>query len=181
MSDKMRDTAKKIVQDEGTKPAKGEGMDLAEKVKDVYSATGNYYVLGHLVQFTGLTDRTLRNYISMGILQGEKINGLWHFTPDQVDAVVRHPAVRPSILAKKNAIVYDFLLDTKKKTHRTCVILDLPGEDEKSLMEYFGYAICSGEFHDFKFSLDAIDGYPRVILRGEVCEVMKLIEGYYSR
>ena len=35
-------------------------------------ATENYYTLGHIVQFTGLTDRTLRNYISMGILQGEK-------------------------------------------------------------------------------------------------------------
>ena len=40
------------------------------------NATGNYYCIAHIVQFTGLTDRTIRNYISNGILQGEKINGI---------------------------------------------------------------------------------------------------------
>ena len=35
------------------------------------SATGNYYCIAHLVQFTGLTDRTIRNYISLGILKGD--------------------------------------------------------------------------------------------------------------
>ena len=34
--------------------------------------TGNYYVLQHLVLITGLTDRTLRSYISAGLLQGGK-------------------------------------------------------------------------------------------------------------
>ncbi len=43
---------------------------------------GNYYLISHLVLSTGLTDRTIRNYIASGILQGEKINGLWHFTPE---------------------------------------------------------------------------------------------------
>ena len=33
--------------------------------------TGNYYLISHLVLLTGLTDRTIRNYISSGILQGE--------------------------------------------------------------------------------------------------------------
>lgn len=154
--------------------------DKNKAATDNYSVTGNYYVLGHLVQFTGLTDRTLRNYISMGILEGEKINGLWHFTPEQVEVFVRHPAVRPSILAKRNAIVYDFLLDTKKRTHQACIILDFPGEDEKSLMEYFGYSICNGDFHDFRFSFDSIEGEPRVILRGNTHELMRLVDNYYS-
>ena len=34
--------------------------------------TGNYYLINHLVMFTGLTDRTIRNYIASGILQGKK-------------------------------------------------------------------------------------------------------------
>ena len=76
--------------------------------------TGNYYVINHLVMFTGLSDRTIRNYISSGILQGEKINGLWHFTPEQVEEFISHPSVRPSILAKNNGLVYDFILDNKK-------------------------------------------------------------------
>ena len=36
--------------------------------------TGNYFLINHLVMLTGLTDRTIRNYISSGILQGEKID-----------------------------------------------------------------------------------------------------------
>lgn len=43
--------------------------------------SGKYYLISHLVLLTGLTDRTIRKYISSGILQGEKIDGLWHFTP----------------------------------------------------------------------------------------------------
>ena len=81
-------------------------------------ATGNYYLINHLVLITGLTDRTIRNYISNGILHGEKINGLWHFTPEEVESFIAHPAVRPSILAKHHSAVYDFLLEKQKRTLR---------------------------------------------------------------
>ena len=91
----------------------------------------NYYLIRHVVLFTGLSDRTIRNYISAGLLQGEKINGLWHFTPEQVQRFICHPAVRPSILAKQNSAIYDFLLDNKKSTCESCLILDLPGKNKK--------------------------------------------------
>lgn len=65
-----------------------------------YHETGHYYTLGHLSQITGLTDRTLRSYLKNGILEGEKINGIWHFSEEQLDAFFRHPAVRPSIQSK---------------------------------------------------------------------------------
>jgi len=146
-----------------------------------YNATGNYYTIGHVVQFTGLTDRTVRNYISTGILEGEKINGIWHFTPEQVDAFVRHPTVRPSIQAKRNALIYDFLLDTKKKEPYTCMILDLPGEDRKEVAEYFCNTICESVLHDFRFSFDSVEGEPRVILRGHTNEVLELVNRYYNR
>ena len=57
--------------------------------------TGNYYTLGHLSQITGLTDRTLRTYLSKGILEGEKINGVWHFTEVQLDAFSGTPPSAP--------------------------------------------------------------------------------------
>ncbi len=146
-----------------------------------YSATGNYYTIGHIVQFTGLTDRTIRTYISMGLLQGEKINGLWHFTEDQEDAFMRHPSVRPSIMAKRNAVIYDFLLDEKKKEPRSCMILDFPCGEEKALTEYFCRAITDGEFRDFRFTLDSNDDMTRVILRGHTQELLKLVNGYYTQ
>ena len=145
-----------------------------------YSAEGNYYTIGHIVQFTGLTDRTIRNYIASGILQGEKINGLWHFTAEQVDAFMHDSAVRPSILAKNNAIVYDFLLQDHKTGQQGCMILDFPGEDVKTLNEYFCRAICDGDLHDFRFTLDCLGSVPRVILSGRTEELMDLVACYYE-
>lgn len=146
-----------------------------------FSATGNYYTIGHIVQFTGLTDRTIRNYIAGGILQGEKINGVWHFTPEQVDAFLRHSAVRPSITAKNNGLVYDFLLNPGAEEHRCCMVLDMPGTNRKSLTEFFCYTICREDLHNFQFSFDGLDKIPRVIVRGNTQEVLKLVNGFYEQ
>ena len=143
--------------------------------------TGNYYLINHLTLATGLTDRTIRSYISAGFLQGEKINGLWHFTQEQVEAFLRHPAVRPSILAKNNGVVYDFLADGKKREQTGCFILDLPGEDPKKCAEFFCYEISSGDFRDFRFSLDSVGGTPRVILRGPMEQILALVNRYFGR
>lgn len=140
--------------------------------------TGNYYLINHLVMFTGLTDRTIRNYIASGILQGEKINGLWHFTPEQVDSFVRHPAVRPSILAKNNSLVYDFLLEDKKKKQEICMILDIPQADKKSTAEFFCYRITNEDYHNIRFSFDGVMDMARVILRGDATEVLRLVNEY---
>lgn len=140
-------------------------------------AIGKYFTINHVALLTGLTDRTLRSYIRAGLLQGEKINGLWHFSPEQVDAFVRHPAVRPSILAKNNAVIYDFLLDDRKREAQLCTILDLPGSDPKQTAETFCYEISNNpEYHDLAFRFDSITGTPRVILKGPAAQIMTLIQ-----
>lgn len=148
---------------------------------DSSTTTENYYTIGHIVQFTGLTDRTIRNYISSGILLGEKSNGVWQFTPEQVESFIRHPAVRPSIISKKNALIYDFLLDTKKTTPEICIILDLPDKDEKEVAEFFCYTISNGNFHNIQFSFDSLNGLPRVIIKGDCEEVLNLVNLYHDR
>ena len=140
--------------------------------------TGNYYLISHLVRITGLTDRTIRNYISSGILRGEKINGLWHFTPEQVESFICHPAVRPSILAKHNAAVYDFLLDSKKSACETCMILDIPGRNEKEIAEYFCYRINNEGFQKISFSFDSANGVSRIILKGRTEDVLRLVNDF---
>ena len=146
-----------------------------------YSATGQYYTLGHLTLFTGLTDRTLRNYLSSGILQGEKINGVWHFTPEQAQALVTHPAVRPAILAKKNAIIYDFLSNDRKTAPECCMILDLPGCGDEETIRYFCETINEGSFRNLQFSFDSLSGAPRVILKGQPEEILMLVNGFKAQ
>lgn len=141
--------------------------------------TGHYYTLGHLTQFTGLTDRTLRTHLSNGILEGEKINGVWHFTPEQLDAFLHHPFVRPSILAKNNAIVSDFLQAPTPSEDRACIILDLPGCDREATAEFFCDAICAGDFRDLRFAFDGIET-PRIILSGPMEQILILVNSYKS-
>lgn len=140
--------------------------------------TGNYYLISHLVLFTGLTDRTIRNYISSGILRGEKINGLWHFTPEEVESFVRHPAVRPSIQAKQHSIIYDFLLEDKKDDCEVCMILDVPGKSKEEMAEYFCYRISNENFQNIHFAFDGVPNVPRIILKGNAAEVLRLVNGF---
>ena len=143
--------------------------------------TADYYVINQVVMFTGLTDRTIRNYISSGILQGEKINGVWSFTPEQVEAFISHPSVRPSILAKNNGLVYDFILNNKKTKEEICLILDTPCVDKKKVAAYFCYNISNGNFSDIQFSFDGVKENARVILKGNSSEVLQLVNDYYSK
>lgn len=138
------------------------------------------YLISHITLITGLSDRTIRNYIASGILKGEKINGIWHFTPEEVDAFIKNPAVRPSIVAKNNSVVYDFMLNDSKKEEETCVILDLPKCDIKETAEFFCYGISNGDHKDINFSFDGNYKTPRIILRGKPSDVIGLIGDYYK-
>ena len=138
------------------------------------------YLISHLTLITGLSDRTIRNYIASGILKGEKINGIWHFTPEEVDAFIKNPAVRPSIVAKNNSVVYDFMLNDSKKEEEACVILDLPKCDIKETAEFFCYGISNGDYKDINFSFDGNYKTPRIILRGKPSDVFGLIGDYYK-
>ena len=140
----------------------------------------NLYLISHLTLITGLSDRTIRNYIASGILKGEKINGIWHFTPEEVDAFIKNPAVRPSIIAKNNSLVYDFMLNDSKKEEEACVILDLPKADIKETAEFFCYRISSGNFENINFSFDGYAKTPRIILKGKPSDVFGIIDEYYK-
>ncbi len=146
-----------------------------------YGGEGNFYTIRHVVLATGLSDRTIRNYIASGFLEGELINGVWHFTPEQVEKFISDPAVRPSILAKNNAIIYDFLSENKKTDHESCIILDLPDDSPRKVSEFFCRAICEGDYKNIRFSFDSVGAVPRVILKGYTKDIIGLVSSYYSQ
>ena len=145
-----------------------------------FETTGNYYLISHMTLITGLSDRTIRNYIAGGILHGEKINGLWHFTPTEVEAFLCHPAVLPSIQAKNNAIIYDFMLDQRKRQEEACIILDLPEHDPKTVAEFFCYSISTEGYQGIRFAFDYSAGTPRVILKGTYQDIRQLVDSYFG-
>ncbi len=148
-------------------------------MNDFY-AEGNYFTINHVVLLTGLSDRTIRNYISAGFLEGEKINGIWSFTSEQIQKFLVHPSVRPSIIAKNNSIVYDFLLEDKKTSAESCIILDLPDGNPKNISRFFCDAISNGGYKNVRFAFDQVSGVARVILKGYTADVLELVNRYYQ-
>lgn len=135
------------------------------------------YSVRQLAECTGLSDRTIRNYLASGILEGEKTEGGWRFTPEQVEQFVRHPAVRPSILAKNHGAVYDFLSTPHREKSEICLILDLPGRDREGVSRYFCEKITQGSYTNLRFTFDGVQKAPRVILAGDTREVMEILQG----
>ena len=91
----------------------------------------NKYDLNDLALMTGFTTRTLRNYLTQGLLEGEKENGVWQFTPEQLDHFFSEPFVKEGLRIKRSSAVFDFLAEKDRKTARTCVVLDLPASRQR--------------------------------------------------
>ena len=58
------------------------------------------YNLNEVAMITGLTTRTLRNYLKLDLLTGEKIDGNWSFTDEEMDAFMSNPVVKQAIKTK---------------------------------------------------------------------------------
>ena len=106
------------------------------------------YTINDIATMTGLSTRTVREYMKLGFLSGEKENGVWRFTDEAVGALFANGAVAPSIKAKRNALVYDFMLDEKKKNDELCAVLDLmaEGKDAMDISAFFCSAIITRKF-----------------------------------
>lgn len=137
------------------------------------------YTLFEVAKMTGLTDRTLRSYIKQGFLNGEKEDGVWRFSLEELGTFFAHPNVRPSIQAKRNAIVYDFLLDQKKGENEICMILDFPADEVQAeeISEFFCREV--NRLENVRFSFGYSGGNARVILKGNEA-VLEIAGRYYS-
>lgn len=140
------------------------------------------YTLNQIALITGFTTRTLRNHIKQGLLNGEKINGNWCFTEEDLAAFLDQPAVAKELVSKQNALVYDFLADTYKKSNRICVLLDFPvtNEEARSINDFF-----CGEINrmgcDIQFRSINERRLLRVILSGAEEQVMDILSAYYRK
>jgi len=140
-----------------------------------------YYTLNELALMTGLTTRTLRNYIKMGILEGERIEGIWKFTEEDFGKFLENPYVRPSIQAKNKAIVFDFLAQNRKPINEICTIIDVcvDMEESEEICTFFCETVGRRTEDNVKVSFERNGSYVRVILRGGEDSVMDILNAYY--
>ena len=117
----------------------------------------------------------------MGLLKGEKINGKWTFTSEEVDTLMAQDFVKQAAISKRNTQVFDFLADTSKKSNRICTILDFTvgHEEAMDISEFFQDAMNNGASDvQFRFSYDR--GLARVILSGAEDQVVDIMKKYYN-
>jgi len=63
------------------------------------------YSIKDLSMISGLTDRTLRNCLKIGILVGEKSEGVWQFSDEQIGESLDNNYVKAAIKTKRNSIL----------------------------------------------------------------------------
>lgn len=138
------------------------------------------YNINELAMMSGFTTRTLRNYMNQGLLHGEKIDGMWRFTAEDVDKFFGESFVKEGLKVKRNAMVFDFLTDTTKKTNRACVILDLPVSDDEGdgVSDFFCDKMESASDTVFTYVRDY--NMSRIILVGSEDQVVDIMKAYYS-
>ena len=138
------------------------------------------YSLNELAMITSLTTRTLRNHQRQSTLTGEKSDGAWTFTPEDVDAFMARPAVRKSIRANHSGVVFDFLADTLKPQNRSCVILDFAVSiaEGAQIAQFFCEQVSRSS--DLELRCQQTRNGLRVILSGGEQQVADILKRYYS-
>lgn len=142
-----------------------------------------YYTMNEVAMMTGFTTRTLRNYISTGILDGEKMEGVWKFSVDDFINFISNPNVTSGIKSKINAQTFDFLADEKKKENYICTILDFYVDDEESaeISDFFSNQMNGSPKDGARFSLYKNGRNMRVTLTGPEDIISDIMHNYYSR
>ena len=93
------------------------------------------YDINQVSLMTGLTTRTLRNYMQMGILKGYKEAGKWFFTEEELTAMFESSFVKQELEIKERAQVREFMERMQVDEPSGCLVYDLPGEKQK-VQEY---------------------------------------------
>lgn len=142
----------------------------------------NWYTLNDIAKMSGMTTRTLRNYLRLGILEGEKVDGVWRFSEEQLYAFMDNPSARQGMHAKQNAIVTDFLLMSGRKENRTCVILDICMEREEAeqVAAFFCERMKEQEDESLQFGMEWHKKNMRIILSGTETAVKEIMKRYYE-
>ena len=136
------------------------------------------YNLNELALMTGFTTRTLRNYLSQGLLTGEKVNGAWQFTAEDLDSFFREPFVKEGLRIKRSSAVYDFMAGRDKKAARSCVVLDVPADLARGGRISAFFCDRMREAADVSFTYGWENGLARVILTGSAESVAAIMRAY---
>lgn len=138
------------------------------------------YNLNDLALMTGFSTRTLYNYLNQGLLHGEKSNGMWQFTAEEIERFFQEPFVKEGLRIKHNSVVFDFMAGRRKNQERSCMILDIPASLKKGNQISAFFCNKMNDVEDVVFNYEWDNGICRVILSGAADSVADIMKTYYG-
>ena len=90
-----------------------------------------WYTVADVAALTGLTDRTIRNYLKEGTLHGKKVGVQWRFTQQDIESLFREADVTGPLTELLDELVSDFLHGSQRPQEMECRILDIPCKTEE--------------------------------------------------
>lgn len=85
------------------------------------------YTVEDIAKMTGLTGRTIRNYLADGRLRGRKIGSQWRFTESDITALFSAPeAAAAGSTAAGSDAVSEFLKPQNRSGVSICTVIDYP-------------------------------------------------------
>lgn len=128
------------------------------------------YTVADVAELTGLTSRTIRNYLKDGTLRGRKIGVQWRFTEEDIERLFSEVDAAGQKVLHPQDVILDFLRETEEEGLRGCLVLDIPCETEQ--MREYAEKIreCAGENEEtLLFAWEEVEGHQvlRVAASGE--------------
>jgi len=91
------------------------------------------YTVADVAELTGLTSRTIRNYLKDGTLRGKKIGVQWRFTEEDINRLFSEVDAAGMKILKPEDVISEFLKQTERGQAECCVVWDIPFSDEKEI------------------------------------------------
>ena len=137
--------------------------------------------LNDIAVMTGFSTCTLRNHMKMGLLEGEKIDGVWRFTDEQFTVFINDPNIKAALRSKDRGLIYDFIADDRKANNALCVVLDLRADlaEANEVSAFFCKEMEKVSGARFTFNFE--HGNARVILTGPEDAVQSIMAAYYGK
>lgn len=131
------------------------------------------YTIKELALMSGLTERTLRSYLQMGILKGQKVNGVWKFNEEQVEEFFNTDYAKCAMQTNRKALLFDYLRNAPEDKNSACVVMNFPKENNERVSAFFCNAVNKGK--NLQMTFDTEKGMNKVILIGDyqaICEIL---------
>jgi len=139
------------------------------------------YTVENIAQMTGLTSRTIRNYIADGRLRGRKIGSQWRFTEADVEALFSQREISADTAeASADDPVSSFLVPQTRSGITTCSIIDYPSPsaDAAGVLQQMlsDHISTTGAYVSFSYQYLAEVSVARFIFTGPADQVSKLVK-----